>query len=469
MRRYFVCAFLLAACGGGSDTPPPIDARPVPDTLGPPDLPRTKSDSELATDRAACQFETGAWPAETIGKEYPLGDDIPIKHVIVITQENRSFDQYLGRLVAQGYYQPGEVDVPPDNWSLPDGNGGTVGPHLDTDFCFGVNHGWDDMHQDWNNGANDQFVINNNPGGARSISYEDDSIIPFYYALASTFAVGDRYFASVMTSTWPNRMFQMAATSFGIGDNSLYAQVGDDYTPTVFLRLQQAGHTWKDYTDGPHQVMFFIPFGTDGYTQQHYGDVRCDLFADITNDTLPDVSFVMGDEVNGESTDEGPSALPGIGGQLVEKLIRALWASPAWKDTVVFINYDENGGTADHVPPADACAPDAFAPHDKVNHPLAGDFTKTGFRVPFIVVSPYTKAHYVSHTVMDHTSVTRFIEAKFWLPALTGRDANAAVPMDMFDFEHPPFMTPPTITATTTVPDEVLNRCGQTMAPIGCQ
>ncbi|MCA9675184.1 MAG: hypothetical protein KC464_09130, partial [Myxococcales bacterium] len=438
------------------------------DALGPPPIDRTQPEAELAPQRQACGFGAGAWAAETLGVELPVGADIPIDHVIVITQENRSFDSYLGRLVAQGYYQDGEVDVPPPDWTVPDGAGGTVAPHPDTQFCFGVNHGWDDMHEDYDGGQNDGFVINNNPGGARSMSYVDDAIIPFYYALADTFAIGDRYFASVLTSTWPNRMYLMAATSFGIGDNSFFVDPDPDHpVATLFGLLDQAGRTWKDYTDGPHQQYFLVPFGLDAELT-HYGDVKCDLLTDIANDTLPDVAYVMGDELDGQSSDEGPSALPGIGGAMVEEIIRALFASPAWAHTAVFINYDENGGMADHVPPVAACPPDDLAAHDGDDNPLDGGFDVTGFRTPFIVVSPYARAHFVSHAVYDHTSVVRFIEARFGLPAMTGRDANALPPMEMFDFAHPPFLTPPTIAAHTTVDPEVMSRCGQVPAPIGC-
>ncbi len=236
----------------------------------------------------------------------------------------------------------------------------------------------------------------------------------------------------------------------------------------IFSQLEAGGHTWGDYTDGPHQVSFFPHFGLSNQAAHHFGDVRCDLMNDIRNDTLPDVAYIMGDEVGGETTDEGPSALPGIGGLLVEQIIRALFASPAWAHTVVFITYDENGGMADHVPPAPACEPDDLMPHDKNGNPLDGRFDHTGFRVPFIVVSPYARAHFVSHTVYDHTSLVRFIEARFGLPAMTARDANATPPFELFDFENPPFATPPTLDAHTTVDPAVLDRCGQSLAPIGC-
>jgi len=482
----------------------------------PPNLPRL-GEGQLGPLRQACAFDAGAWAAQTVGSEYPLGSDIPINHVLVIMQENRSFDHYLGRLVAQGFYNAGDftvvpdggvdggdagdaassasdgdggnagadagglgapgsgfshsdqVDVPPPGWSNPDGDGGTIYPHPDDEYCFSVNHDWVTMHNGWDNGKNDGFVTANNPDGARTFFYEDDTIIPFYYALASTFSVGDRYFCSVLGPTWPNRIYMMAATSFGKGnDNSAVA----GNVSQIFSLLEAAGRSWKDYTDGLHMELMLRDFGFSPDALAHYGNVKCNLFADIASGSLPDVAFMDGDEqiVSGQPTaseysDEGPSDLAQIGAQLVEQIIRALWASGSWKDTAVFITRDENGGMADHVPPAPACEPDGLSPLDTNGSPLPGAFNTTGFRVPFIVVSPYARAHFVSHTVYDHTSILRFIEARFGLPALTARDANAATPMDMFDFQNPPFMTPPTIAATTTVPPAILAQCQQTLPP----
>jgi len=102
----------------------------------------------------------------------------------------------------------------------------------------------------------------------------------------------------------------------------------------------------------------------------------------------------------------------------------------------VFLSYDEQGGFYDHVPPQPACAPDDFAPILAAGDVQAG-FDQTGLRVPLIVVSPYAKRGYVSHVVTDHSSLLRFVEARFDLPALTHRDANAVPPFDMFDFAHP--------------------------------
>jgi phospholipase C len=519
-------AAVVGADGGGEDVTSSDDAGA--DWLVPPNLPRTLAEDAMAPLRQACTFEAGAWPAQTIGNDYPIGSDIPINHVIVIMQENRSFDHYLGRLVAQGYYQAGDftvpsdggtdaggsavdagsdggddaavdggggddagmptadsgvvpgsgfsnhdqLDVPPPGWSNPDGDGGTIYPHPDDEYCYSVGHSWENQHADWDNGKNDGFVITNNPDGERTMFYEDDTVIPFYYGLANTFSVGDRYFCSVLSSTWPNRFFLMAGTSFGIGDNSACSlDTLTNPAPNIFHLLEAGGHSWKDYTDGPHMLELFPSFGFSADAIAHYGTVgtvKCDLFADIASGKLPDVSFMMGDEVT-QTSDEGPSDLPGIGGALVEAIIRALWASPSWKDTAVFITYDENGGIADHVPPPPACVPDGYAPHDGNGNALSGAFDTTGFRVPFIVVSPYARAHYATHVVHDHTSILRFIEARFGLPALTMRDANATPPMEVFDFQNPPFMTPPTVSATTTVPPSILSQCGQSMAPTSCK
>jgi len=466
-------AVAAPACSNGDDSGADADAGDeaddaAPDLLVPPPIQRTQTEAELAPERAACTFQAGAWPAQTIGIDYPIGSDIPIDHVIVVMQENRSFDHYLGRLVAQGYYQPSELDAPDGGWANPDTDGGLVYPHADDEYCYGVNHSWGAMHDDYDDGKLDHFVTQNDPDGQRTMFYEDDTVIPFYYALASTFSVGDRYFCSVLSSTWPNRYYLMAATSFGIGDNSFDTlDTAASPSPQIFSLLEEGGHTWKDYTDGPHMLEFFPYFGWTADTRSRYADVKCGLLGDIANGTLPDVAFVMGDEVS-ESSDEGPSDLPGIGGQVVEAIVRALFQSPEWKSTALFITYDENGGLADHVPPAKACPPDSYAPHDGNGNSLPGAFDTTGFRVPFIVVSPYAKAHYVSHVVYDHASITRFIETRFGLPALTARDANATPPMDVFDFQSPPFLTPPNITATTTVPQQILTQCNQTLAPTSC-
>src|SRR5262245_19613673 len=106
---------------------------------------------------------------------------------------------------------------------------------------------------------------------------------------------------------------------------------------------------------------------------------------------------------------------------------------PQWSKMAIFFTYDEHGGFYDHVPPPKACPPDDLPTIDDKNQPVEGKFDAYGVRVPFIVASPFAKRGYVSHAVYDHASVLRFVEAKYRLPALTRRDANANIPIEFFD------------------------------------
>ncbi len=127
-------------------------------------------------------------------------------------------------------------------------------------------------------------------------------------------------------------------------------------------------------------------------------------------------------------------------------MINAILASPQWPRSALFFTYDEHGGFFDHVRPPRACVPDNISPSlSPGDEP--GEYDRYGFRVPFVVVSPFARSHYVSHKVYDHTSILRFIEARFDLPALTRRDANANAMLKLFDFKHPPFVNPPTLPA----------------------
>ena len=130
--------------------------------------------------------------------------------------------------------------------------------------------------------------------------------------------------------------------------------------------------------------------------------------------------------------------------------VDAMMKSPQWKRSALFLTYDEHGGIYDHVAPPKACAPDATAPHFEPDEEKAeGGFDQLGLRVPVVVVSPFAKKGFVSHVQHDHSSITRFIETRFKLPALTGRDANSDPMLEFFDFKNPPFLTPPQLPEAT--------------------
>jgi phospholipase C len=164
---------------------------------------------------------------------------------------------------------------------------------------------------------------------------------------------------------------------------------------------------------------------------------------------LPQLSIVDPDltQEGPMGDDDHPPDQIQLGEQWTYNLVQAVMSSPQWAHTALFLTWDENGGFYDHVAPPKACAPDTTAPMLETGMSAPGGFDQDGFRVGLVVVSPYAKKGYVGHTVYDHTSITRFVEAKFKIPALSGRDANADPLMDLFDFQNPPFVTPPTLTA----------------------
>ncbi len=159
----------------------------------------------------------------------------------------------------------------------------------------------------------------------------------------------------------------------------------------------------------------------------------------------------------GQHNEHPPKSIQ-AGQKFVADIISAVMKSPNWPRTALFFTYDEHGGFYDHVPPPAACPPDhqlpILASGDK---PSA--FDRYGLRVPLILISPWARKQYVSHQIQDHTSLLRFVQARFDLPALTARDANATPPMDVFDFSKAAFLAPPTL------PDAVIDASFDSRCP----
>ncbi len=390
-----------------------------------------------AAQRLACTYAKGDLPKQTLGACAYTGKHIPIDHIVLIMQENRSFDHYFQKLPEYG--QP-DVDVAPPGTTVPAPDGTPIAWAHRTDYCFDdTNHEWSGSHEEYDDGKNDGFAKANakssDPTGARAMGYYDDTDIPFYYELVNTFATSDRYFCGVLGPTWPNRLYFYAATSFGNTTN--IPADGDN----IFAEMNDAGVSWRIYRAN------FAPEGMLTSTLIANLDKVLDIsqFAvDAAAGDLPDVTFV--DAVfNKDGAAEGsehPPADPQVGQKFVYDQIHALMTSPLWPKSAMFVTYDEHGGLYDHVPPPAACEPDDIAPKLSAGDP-PGKFDRYGFRVPVYVVSPYAKAHFVSHEIHSHTSILRFVEARFNLPALTNRDANSDAMLDLFDFKNPPFMTPP--------------------------
>ncbi len=465
-----------------------------------------------------------------------------VKHIIIVMQENHSFDNYFGVLP----FAPGSPYHPPapgqacaasdhhcvDGLTCAISNGALVCSNRNLDSTGAaviashaatrcapakIDHSWDPSHHEVNlthpnhtltDPLNDGFVVVNEPVSARepgaTMLYFDQNDIPFYYDLASKFAISDRAFSSLIGPTVPNRMYSLAATSFGhVTTNDAvppHLGFGPGYQPitgTIFDLLDKFKVSWTDYGSDFYTATLFRSFA-----QAHLapsGDLERAL-AGEAGYPLPQVAFAdpnFGALTYATETDEHPPSDIQRGQAHVSRLVNALRNGPHWKDTVMFITWDEHGGFYDHVPPPAAPqagrTPDGIFPGqcaDASNLPASGKpgggqecswnwahnfnpaahtsvqdaealcpalaanptgpfppqcaaFDQLGLRVGLIAVSPFAKPSYVSHSVSDHTSLLAFIEARFLTTGsatahLTSRDANANTLESLFDFDDAP-------------------------------
>jgi len=298
------------------------------------------------------------------------------------------------------------------------------------------------------------------------MGYWDRERLPFAYSLASTFTLANRWFCSAPCQTFPNRRFLMAGTASGVISSSLESLTAPSpANGTIFDRLDAHGIAWHDYfTDLPQ--LFFIPSALE----RHLDKLRpvTEFREACARGTLPAVSFVdpefgLLSEV-GQAIEHVP-LLDRIGARLAQVggseedpqdlrygemwahgIIEAVLASPAWPQTLLLYTYDEHGGYYDHVPPPPAIPPDGIPPQLAAGD-VPGGYDLYGVRVPAIVASPYARPNAVTNVVHDHTSVLATIEAKWNLPALTFRDANATTLEDFLDTSEASFLEPPAIDA----------------------
>jgi phospholipase C len=366
-----------------------------------------------------------------------------IKHVVVLMMENHSFDNHFGALSRRGVDGLRLHRGAAANWNPAPGGGKVYASPAPSTCQYGYHIGqaWDTSHKCWNHGANNGFVANCGP---ESMYYYTPDQFPFYNALASAFPVCDRYFCSVMAQTYPNRRFLIAGSAFGLVSDPFPTIVGSKSPRatgygTIFDLLNAFHISWKDY---------FVDLPTSGLfpyvVEQNPGKVVpvADFFADCAAGTLPFFSLV--DPQSSEASEENPQDAQ-LGAYYAYQVIDAVMKSPAWPSTVLVLNFDEHGGYYDHVPPVPMVRPDDIAP--EVSDTYGDLYSWSGFRVPAVLVSPWARRDYVSHTVYDHTSVLRLMETKWNLPALSDRDANANNMLDCLDFRRPAFLEPPDLPA----------------------
>ncbi|MCF3963122.1 alkaline phosphatase family protein [Streptomyces fuscigenes] len=364
-----------------------------------------------------------------------------VEHVVLLMQENRSFDHYFGTLSGvRGFDDPKAVRLPNGDsvFEQPDPSSpaGKLLPYrLDTRTTAGqvipsMSHAWTVQHQAWNGGKMDNWLpahraSDGDSKGPFTMGYFTREDIPFQYALADAFTICDNYHCSVMGPTHPNRYMWMTGTidpDGAAGGPALDNNAADNvYSWTTYAeRLFDAGVSFKWY-HGPGSVTGlalyqkmkqFQSLSPDSplYAQTLAPSPIGQFEYDCLNDKLPTVSWLMPPSAN----DEHPARTPAAGAQFVSAVIDAIASNPdVWAKTVFILSYDENDGMFDHVVP----------PTPKAG--TAGEFvTKTsptgvdggglpvglGFRVPSIIVSPWTAGGWVCSEVFDHTSQIRFLE-----------------------------------------------------------
>ena len=386
--------------------------------------------------------------AETAGPAAKAASS-PIDHLVVLMQENRSADHYFGQLHSEGQpqYQPepgGASNPNPVNPLAP-----PIRNYHETRYCepADLDHSWNGSHTEWDNGLMDGFTKANvnaaDPTGSRTMGWYDKTDLPYYYALNNAYATSDEYFQSVLSQTFPNRFYFLAGTSFGHIRNDFPSGDSEFDVPTIFQNLDAAGISWKIYYA---QIPFAYEFKyVRDHTAGHVFPID-QYYTDAANGTLPQVSYVdpifLG-PTNVENDEHPPSNIQ-VGQNFASNVINSLTQSPNWPSSALFLTYDEHGGFYDHVPPPTAVTPDDIPPMLQPGD-TPGAFDRLGFRVPFTVVSPWAKPHSVSHAVNSHTSILKFIESRFGLPALTRRDAASNDLSDFFDFSHPSLLNPPTL------------------------
>jgi len=368
----------------------------------------------------------------------PAGTDTmpQVEHVVVLMLENHSFDNFLGMLGRGDGFTLGRDGLPTASNPYPDGRIQRAFRMPSTcQLHAKPSQEWRASHVQYDGGRNDGFVRSDS--GPVAMGYWTGDDLPFTYDLARKFPIGDRWFASVLAQTDPQRRYLIAATSSGMTDDigTSPGNIVPDVTlaapanGTIFDRFTTHGISWTDYA-------FEYPLGTTAnlYPLQGGGPAAVNhkpidsFFTDAAAGTLP--SFSLLDPDYGNQSQENPQNIV-VGESFLARVGHAIGSSPLWRKTLFILTYDEHGGYYDHVPPPAALAPDAIPPAVRPGESLYDGFARYGFRVPSVIVGPYAKPGHVSHTVYDHTSILAFLERKWNLPALTFRDANAN---DLTDF-----------------------------------
>jgi len=353
-----------------------------------------------------------------------------IDHIIILMKENRSFDHYFGTLSGvRGFDDPtankadGSSTFRQKDALNPDGH--VLPFRLDTlktnaQRLHDLSHAWGPQHQAWNGGAMDNWIAahrqaDGDDAGPLTMGYHTREDIPYYYALADAFTICDGYHCSVFGPTHPNRYYLMTATIDPLGRNGGPAlnNRGRHYSwETYPERLDRAGVTWCVYHDVDdydcNVLKKFTQFqkAAPGSSLYEYGmrDRTFEqLLQDLRTGNIPQVTWI----VPPSTVSEHPDYLPAAGEHHTNLVLQALWSNPKlWAKTAFIINYDENDGQFDHVVPP-------TPPSGTADEFVDGQPIGLGYRVPCLVISPFSRGGHVAGTTFDHTSTLRLIENRF--------------------------------------------------------
>jgi len=428
-----------------------------------------------------------------------------IEHVVILIQENRSFDHYFGSYRGvHGFSDASMAFRQPDPSNTTNAPMGTLLPfHLDTTTTnaactHDISHEWVPQHQSWNNGAMDGFVTSrlgiNANDAVLSMGYYNRMDLPYYYALADAFTICDNYFCSVIGPTDPNRLYTMAASLDPDGlhggpvlqtiINNRSAFDGQLTYTTMPEQLQARGISWKVYSSPDETLLggilsdnvlaYFKNFQDPASVlhQKAFGpQFPVDFLADIASGNLPQVSWIVGSV----ATSDHPPAPSLFGENVLSLIVGALTANPAlWAKTAFFLTFDENGGFFDHVAPPTAPpgTPGEFVTVPAVPDPAAAGTPPIsgpiglGFRVPMLVISPWSRGGFVATDVFDHTSVLRFLETLFGaeVPNLSAwRRANVGDMTSAFNFKAAD-RSIPTLPSTVDAIPQIIQECAANLA-----
>lgn len=357
----------------------------------------------------------------------PRGGLRSIEHVVILMQENRSFDHYFGAMPGvRGFHDPRAMRLPNGDSVFKQpyagSNEGYLRPfHYDTRTTSAqvtptLPHDWNDQHVAWNHGAMDSWT---QAKGPNTMGYFNRGDIPFHWALAEAFTLCDDYYSSVMGPTNPNRLhmwtgFIDAEGRYGepANHNDMSADDPRLRWKTYPERLQEAGVTWRIYQEednyGDNSLEWFRQFAEAPRTSPLYQRAVPKKSAgwfeyDAKHDLLPQVSWLVAPSAQTEH----PDWMPAAGAQYIASKLDAIASNPeVWAKTAFILTYDENDGQFDHVGPP-------VAPPGTPGEFISGVPIGLGFRVPTIIVSPWTRGGHVCSDTFDHTSLIRLLERRF--------------------------------------------------------